>query len=142
MRIKNIHVQSVERSRYWEEIGQDLSFGLRQLLRRPALPAMVILLLVLGIGVNTAIFSVVNKVLLEPLPFDESENVMALWQTDQRSSSIPVSGPNFLDWREQSQSFENLVVYAPRPMNITGSGEPERLQATRTTAGLFELLRV
>lgn len=142
MRIKNGHVQNVERSRHWEEIGQDLSFGLRQLFRRPALPLIIILLLVLGIGINTAIFSVVKKVLLEPLPFEKSENVMALWQTDKRASYVPISGPNFLDWREQSQSFETLVAYEPRAMNLTSGGDPERLQGTVTTAGLFELLRV
>jgi predicted permease len=142
MRTRNGYVKSVERSRHREEIEQDLIFGVRQLFRRPVLPVMIILLLVLGIGVNTAIFSVVKKVLLEPLPFEEPENLMALWQTHQRYSFIPVAGPNFLDWREQSHSFETLVAYEPRPVNLTGSGEAERLQSTRTTTGLFELLRV
>lgn len=127
---------------HFDDIGQDIRFGLRQLTRKPGLPTLVILLLTLGIGVNTAIFSVVKAVVIEPLPFDAPHQLTQVWHTDLRHSRIPVSGPNFLDWREQSRSFDRLVAYSPYYANLTGAGEAERVQATACTCGLFELLRV
>ena len=127
---------------HFDDIAQDIRFGLRQLTRRPGLPALIILLLTLGIGVNTAIFSVVKAVVIEPLPFESPHQLMQIWHTDLRSTRIPGSGPDFLDWREQSQSFEHLVAYSPYYTNLTGTGEPERLQTTACTSGLFETLGV
>jgi putative ABC transport system permease protein len=128
--------------RHLHDAGQDVRLGLRQLTRRPGIPVLIILLLALGIGVNTAIFSVVKAVLLEPLPFKAPQELMQIWGTDSRYSRLPVSGPNFLDWREQARTFDRLVAYSPYYANLTGTGNPERLQATATTSGLFELLRV
>ncbi len=125
-----------------DDIAQDIRFGLRQLTRKPGLPALIILLLALGIGVNTAIFSVVKAVVIEPLPFESPHQLMQLWHTGLGFTRIPGSGPDFLDWREQSQSFERMVAYSPFYTNLTGTGEPERLQTTACTSGLFEMLRV
>lgn len=131
-----------DRIRSWDGLKQDIRFGARQIVRKPALPALVILLLALGIGINTAIFSVVKAVVLEPLPFESPEQLVMIWETDRRSSRIPVSGPNFLDWRKESRSFEHLVCYTPYQGNLTGGGEPERLEGAMVTAGMFELLGV
>jgi putative ABC transport system permease protein len=81
-------------------------------------------------------------VVIEPLPFDSPHQLMQIWHTDLRHNRIPVSGPNFLDWREQSRSFDRMVAYSPYYTNLTGTGEPERLQATVCTYGVFEMLHV
>jgi putative ABC transport system permease protein len=129
-----------------DEIRQDLRDGFRQLSRAPAFAGAVVLLLALGIGLNTATFSVVKNVLLEPLPFRSPEQLVIIWRVDKGErripESAPVSGPNFLDWRRESRSFERLVAFAPESVNMTGRGDPERIQGTATTAGLFELLGV
>ncbi len=127
---------------HFNDIGQDIRFGLRQLTRKPGLPALIILLLALGIGVNTAIFSVVKAVVVEPLPFEAPHQLMQIWHTGVGFNRVPVSGPDFLDWREGSQSFDRIVAYSPYYTNLGGAGEPERLQATMCTSGLFEMLRV
>ena len=100
-----------DRIRSWDGLKQDIRFGARQIVRKPALPSMVILLLALGIGIKSAIFSVVKAVVLEPLPVESPEKLVLIWETDKRSSRVPVSGPNFLDWREEIRSFEHLVCY-------------------------------
>jgi len=130
------------RARAWDAVMQDVRFGVRQALRRPALPAAVVLLLALGVGVNTAVFSVVKAVLLEPLPFDSPEQLVLLWETGARYSRLPVAGSNFLDWRDQSTAFERLVAFSPQPVNLTGAGEPERVLGAEVSPGMFELLRV
>jgi len=128
-------------------LAQELRHGFRQLVRAPAFAATVIVLLALGIGINAATFSVVRNVLLEPLPFRSPEQLTVVWwaakgSTSTFQGSAPVSGPNFLDWRSQSRSFEHLVATSPSGDNLTGLGQAERLIATATTAGLFEMLRV
>ncbi len=123
-------------------LDQDIRFGFRQLLRKPGIPVLIILLLALGIGVNAAIFSVVKAVVLEPLPFDNPDQLVQIWETNPEFNRQPMSAPTFLDWRDQAQSFEHLVCYRPYPVNLTGDGEPERVLRTQTTTGMFELLRV
>ena len=123
-------------------LDQDVRFGFRQLIRKPGVPVLIILLLALGIGVNTAIFSVVKAVVLEPLPFDNPDQLVQIWETNPEFNRQPMSAPTFLDWRDQAQSFEHLVCYRPYPVNLTGDGEPERVLRTQTTTGLFEMLRV
>jgi putative ABC transport system permease protein len=119
-----------------------MRFGFRQLVRKPALPLMIIFLLALGIGVHAAIFSVVKTVLLEPLPFDDPETIAMVWGSDENGWRLPVSGPNFLDWRSENSSFEWLVAHSPLALNLQDEGDPERIHGTVTTAGMFELLRV
>jgi putative ABC transport system permease protein len=142
MLIKNEHVQREERANYLVELLQDIRFGFRQVINKPLLPAFIIFLLALGIGVNAAIFSVVKKVLLEPLPFEAPSEIVMVWASDENWWRVPVSGPDFLDWRRENRSFEWLVAHSPFTPNLQGDGEPEAVHGTYTTAGLFELLRV
>lgn len=123
-------------------LDQDVRFGFRQLLRKPGVPILIILLLALGIGVNAAIFSVVKAVVLEPLPFEDPDRLVQFWETNPEFNRQPLSAPTFLDFRDKAQSFEQLVCYRPYPINLTGDGEPERILRTQTTTGLFEMLRV
>ncbi len=131
--------------RFLAGLAQDVRYGCRQLARTPLFAATVVVILALGIGINAATYSVVRNVLLEPLPFRSPEQLTIVWWADKNSTtafqgSAPVSGPNFLDWRRESCSFEHLVAMAPESVTMTGLGEAERLQGTVTTAGLFEAL--
>ena len=121
---------------------QDLRFGLRLLLRQPAFTLLVVLTLALGIGANTAIFSVVNGVLLRPLPFPSPERLVRVWGYHPSIGQETASLPDFRDWREGVPAFEHLEACASTYFNLTSHGEPERLLAARTTAGFFQALRV
>src|SRR5881296_2787734 len=90
----------------------DLKFAIRQLLKNPSFTVVAVLTLALGIGANTAIFSVINTVLLRPLPYPQPERLVTLWErsSERGLEEGLVSGPNFLDWREQSQAFEQMAV--------------------------------
>jgi predicted permease len=128
-------------------LAQELRHGIRQLARTPTFAASVIFLMALGIGINAATYSVVRNVLLEPLPFRSPEELTIVWWaprglTTTFQGSSPVSGPDFLDWRSQSGSFEHLIAMTPTALNLTGLGQAERVVGTITTAGLFEMLRV
>jgi len=142
MHIKNDHVQQVERVGYWDEIRQDIGFGLRQLMRKPALPVMIMVLLAIGVGANTAIFSVVKAVLLEQLPYASPDRLMMLWETTERASRMPTSYLNFEDWKAQSQSFEGLAALSPWRFNLTGKEGAEQVLGGLVTAELFEVLDV
>ena len=122
---------------------QDLRYALRLLTKNPAFTAIAVLTLALGIGANTAIFSVVNAVLLRPLPFrDPSRLVLTLEHNPAVPGLLSISYLNYLDWREQNHSFESLEATCAIAMTLTGAGEPERLNARVATAGLFPLLGV
>jgi putative ABC transport system permease protein len=121
---------------------QDLRFGLRLLLRQPAFTLLVVLTLALGIGANTAIFSVVNGVLLRPLPFPWPERLVMVWGYHPNIGKETASLPDYLDWREGAPAFEHLEAYTSAFFNLTGQGEPERITGARTTAGFFQALRV
>jgi len=121
---------------------QDLRYGIRMLLKAPNFTLTAVLTLALGIGANTAIFSAVNAVLLRPLPYPESDRLMFLSERSRRTESMPVSWPNYLDWRARQSSFECIGVYNYDSYNMTGGGEPERLQAGQVSADLFAALRV
>jgi putative ABC transport system permease protein len=123
---------------------QDIRFGLRMLLKSPSISIVATIALALGIGANTAIFNVVNAVLLRPLPFPEPDSLVALFETDtqrglQRGSH---SYPNFMDLRAQNTVFENVACYHGSDYIMTGRGEPARLQGAVVTANLFALLKV
>ena len=122
-------------------LWQDLRVGLRMLRKNPGFTAVAVLTLALGIGANTVIFSVVNAVLLRSLPFrDPSRLVLVLEQ-----SQFPVfstSYQNYVDWRNQSRSFEGVEATRGTSLTLTGADEPERLNARMATAGLFPLLGV
>jgi predicted permease len=124
----------------------DLRYGFRLLARAPGFAAVGILTLALGIGANTAIFSVVNAVLLRPLPFYEPDRLMQVWHTPPQASfpGIPefaVSPANFLDWRSQNQTFEGMSAYGFGRYTLTGSGHPESIRMFASTNGLFSILR-
>jgi putative ABC transport system permease protein len=142
IRLRTGHVHSQERALFWDEVRQDIRFGLRQLVRKPALPLMIVALLAIGVGANTAIFSVVKAVLLEPLPFPSPEQLTILWETKGNSSESPASYPNFVDWREQSESFEEIGAASYWFFNLTGKEGPQRVFGGLISAGLFELLGV
>jgi putative ABC transport system permease protein len=123
---------------------QDLRYGIRMLARNPGFTAVAVITLALGIGANTAIFSVVNAVLLRPLPYKNPDQLVNVWQTFYpRHSWTAVPPANFLDWREQNGVFEDMAAVAAYPgVNLTGNGEPKRLEGHRVSASLFPLLGV
>ena len=123
-------------------LWQDVRYGARMLLKNPGIAFVVILALALGIGANTAIFSVVNAVLLRPLPYEESERLVFLNETSKAMDEISVSYPNFTDWRNQNKVFEKIGVYNRSSYNLTGAGEAERIITGQVSADLFAALRV
>jgi predicted permease len=128
-----------------ETLLQDLRYGLRTMLRAPGFTVTAVLALALGIGANTAIFSVVNAVLLRPLPYDQPDRLMQVWHTPPQKSFpgmaiFAVSPANFLDWRNQNHSFEGMSAYGFGRYTLTGSGHPEAIRMVAATVGLFPIL--
>ena len=123
-------------------IGQDVKYGVRMLVKTPALTAIVILALALGIGANTAIFSVINAVVLRPLPYDHAEQLLFLNERSPVLDEMSISYPNFADWRNQNHVFEKIGVYNRNSYNLTGYGEAERILTAQVSADLFSALRV
>jgi len=121
---------------------QDVRYALRMLARSPGFTLVAILTLALGIGANTAIFSVVNAVLLRPLPYPESNRLVFLGEWSEDVPEMSISMANFNDWRNQNKVFEGMVAYQNDNVVLTGRGEPERLRLRRITAGFFPTLRV
>ncbi len=121
---------------------QDMQFGIRVLLKNPGFTAIAIVTLALGIGANTALFSVVNGVLLNPLPFQEPERLVALYAKSREFSRSSISYPNFLDWRRENHSFSALAAFRADDLNLTGVGEPERLRTEMISATFFPILGV
>ena len=121
---------------------QDIRYGIRMLLKSPSISIVATIALALGIGANTAIFSVVNAVLLKPLPFPNSESLMAVFESDTTRGQLrgSYSFPNYFDLRDQNQSFENLACYHSSDFILTDSGDPARVQGSVVTANLFPLL--
>ena len=128
-----------------ETLGQDVRYGVRMLVKSKAFTAVAVLTLALGIGANTAIFSVVNAVLLRPLPFPHSERLVRLWPADNRAglAAFPITSfPNFIDWQTRNRSFEQMEAYAPRSFNITGGDQPQHIEGLRASPGVLHLLGV
>jgi putative ABC transport system permease protein len=123
-------------------ILQDIRYGARMLLKTPALTAIVILALALGIGANTAIFSVINAVVLRPLPYDRAEQLLFLNERSPVLDEMSISYPNFSDWRDQNHVFEKIGVYNRNSYNLTGYGEAERILTGQVSADLFSALHV
>ncbi|HVO80976.1 MAG TPA: ABC transporter permease, partial [Terriglobales bacterium] len=121
---------------------QDVRYGLRMLWKSPSFTLIVILTLALGIGANTAIFSVVNTVLLRPLPFADPDRVVLLFESNPGKGfdRFSASPPNFLDWREQNHVFSGMAAYVRGPVALTGQGEAARLRAVMATPDLFSVL--
>ncbi len=123
-----------------QTLFQDLRYGARMIMKKPGVTIIAVLALAFGIGANTAIFSVVHALLLKPYPFPELERIVAIWDESVRSPHNEVSIANYLDWRAQSQSYEHLGMYRYWGVNLTGAGDPERVQGFLVTANLIDAL--
>src|SRR2546429_7819543 len=115
----------------------DLKFALRQLLKNPGFAAVAVLTLALGIGANTAIFSVVNAVLLRPLPYTESERLVWLSERGPNFPTMSISYPNFSDWRAQHTIFIQIGVFILGSYNLTWKSEPDSLTGIRLSYAGF-----
>ena len=123
-------------------IARDVRYAVRMLLRNPGFTTVALLTFAVGIGVNTAVFSVFNGVLLRPLPYPDADRITMMW-VDNRQQGIKDdigSYPGYRDWREQSTSFEHVAAYTPSNFTLTGSGDPERIAGAQTTANFFSVI--
>ena len=126
---------------------QDLRYAFRQIRKAPAFAAVAVITLALGIGANTAIFSVVNGVLLRVLPFRDADRLVRIWHTPPQSSfpginQFSVSPANYLDWQNQNHVFESMAIYGFRGFTLTGGDKPEQVTASAVSAGFFTTLGV
>jgi putative ABC transport system permease protein len=123
---------------------QDLRYGARTLWKNPGTTFVIILALALGVGANTAIFSVVNAVLLRPLPFENPDQLMVVWETNPARSvqAGTPSPPDYREWRSRTQAFEQMAAFFEEDYNLSGSGEPERLTGAVVSTNFFATLRV
>ena len=123
---------------------QDFRYSARTLLKRPAFVITITIILALGIGANSAIFGVVNAVLIRPLPYEASDRIVMIWETNQ-SQGVPrsiVSPARFVDWKNQTNAFDQLAALRFWYYTVTGLGDPERYQGARVSADFFRLLDV
>jgi len=123
---------------------QDIRYGIRMLVKQPGFTLVAVITLALGIGANTAIFSLVNSILLRPLPFREPDRLVRMLQASPKLglSSWGVSQADFAAYREQNRSFESIAIYNNTATNLTGAGEPERLPIATVTADFFKVFGV
>ena len=127
-----------------ETLWQDLRFGLRQLLRKPSFTLIAVLSLALGIGANTAIFSLVDAVLIRPLPFSDPDRLVMVWE-DATKVGFPRNTPapaNYVDWKTQNKVFEDMAAITYGSYALTDEGEPEKVESQNVTANFFPLLGV
>jgi putative ABC transport system permease protein len=127
-----------------ETVLQDLRYAIRASLKKPAFIVIVVLALALGIGANTAIFSVVNAILLRPLPFKNPDRIVMVWMNNHKLGVDQDwhSYPNYADYREQNSTFEDIAAFNDRSFNLTGTGEPVRVIGAWASANLFPVLGV
>jgi predicted permease len=129
---------------FFETLWQDVRFALRMLRKSPGFTAVAVLTLALGIGANTAIFSIVNAVLLRPLPYPDSAKLVMVWATDQRRGVTEdvTSFPDFEDWKTQSKSFDGLAAFTTRGVTFSAEDEAEVLPSMQVTPEFYGILRV
>ena len=126
-----------------EDLVRDLQYGNRVLAKSPVFTSVAVLTLALGIGANTAIFSVVNELLLRPLPFRDAERIVMLWEvTPEGRHQNTTSRANFRNWREQSTAFEEMAAFSDQRLSLTGDGDPEEVSVQLATPELFPVLGV
>ncbi len=125
-----------------EALLQDLRYGLRMLAKSPGFTTIAILTLALGIGANTALFTVVNGVLLNPLAYPQSGQLVALYGKTPGFEQAPIAYLNFLDWQRDTQTFSSMAIYRNNDYNFTGKGEAERLSGYMISADFFSTLGV
>ncbi len=123
-----------------EQLMQDLRHGARMLLKRPGFAFTAVLTLALGIGANTAIFSVVNAALLRPLPFEHAEQLIMVYSRTSREARASVAYPDLRDWRSQSSSFAHLSAVVTQSVNLTGQAEPGRVIGGFVSADFFQMI--
>jgi predicted permease len=121
-------------------LPKDLHYGVRMLAKHPGVTAIAVLTLALGIGANTAIFSVVNAVLLNPLPYREPDALVSLWENVPTHGRWRVAPANFFDWKKQNTVFQDVAAFGANSLTLTGDGEPEQLTGARVSAGYFTVV--
>src|SRR5215813_7804896 len=123
---------------------QDLRYGARMLWKSPGFTLIAVITLALGIGANTAIFSVIDALMLRPLPFRESDKLFQVWESNVKGgyNEGDASYPNFADWRDQNQVFEQIAIYSSGTYNLAGAAEPERAEGAIVSPAFFPLLGV
>jgi predicted permease len=127
---------------HWDILRQDLRYTARTLAASPGFALTAILVLALGVGANTAAFSVTDFVLIRPLPFPAPDRLVRLWEKVPAYSTMELSPSNYVDWKRMSRSFAGMGAYWENSVNLVGQGDPERLESVAITAGLFPLLGV
>src|SRR5882724_3229216 len=126
-----------------ETLLQDLRYAARMLIKKPAFTFVALLTLTLGIGANASVFTVVNAVLLHPLPYKNADHLVMVWHNYSESlSRASVSAPSYVEYRDLTHSFESVAAFTNWSVNFTGQSEPERIQGVRATASLFPTLGV
>ena len=124
---------------------RDLQYATRMFLKNPAFTVITVFTLALGIGANTAIFSVVNTLLMRPLPYSNPDQLVMVWENLRKDNNPhnAVAPANFVDWKEQNKSFQQMAAFtAPVNYNFTGGDMPERVVGARVSAGFFQMLGV
>src|SRR5262249_8887209 len=136
------YVRDVRVGAWLDVLRQDVRFGLRSLIRRPGFAMVAVLTLGVGMGATTAVFSLIDSVLLKPLPFREPDRLTMVWEVRPRFNlpRMEAAPLNYLDW--QQQAFESLAAYLNGFVNLTGAGTPERLVSAQVTPNLFPTLGV
>ncbi len=127
-----------------QTLWQDLRYGARMLVKNPVFTLIAVMTLAIGIGANTAIFSVVNGVLLRPLPYPEPERLVMVWEKRIREgvNNNVVAPADFRDWQARNQVFENMAAYTNTDMALSGDGEPERIRSGNVSAAFFDVVGV
>src|SRR5580704_2097391 len=123
-----------------ETLIRDLRYGLRMLARAPGFTAIAVLTLALGIGANTAIFSVVEGVVLAPLPYNQPDRLVTVWESNYHTPRMGVSYLDFRDWQRSAQSFQEMGTFTRQDCDLSAPGAPEHLDGNLISAGFFNLL--
>jgi predicted permease len=136
--------RDMRRVNFTDDLWKDLGFGLRQLRRNPGFTVVAVITLALGIGANTAIFSVVNGVLLRPLPYHDARRLVTVWEANPKQGYLQqaASPADFMDWKTQNQVFTGVAAFVNWGANLSGGERPERVNATLVSVGLFGVLGV
>src|SRR4029453_5951284 len=125
-----------------ETLIKEVHHSIRSLIRNPGFTAIAVITLMLAIGVNTTIFSVVNAVLLKALPFQQPEQLISVQKVAEPGSFLGIAAYQYLAWKDRNTSFDDLAAFTDNNFNLTGAGEPERISCAQVTASFFTTLKV